>query len=111
MGISKSLEEYIKTMYILQSQKGDIRVTDIANKMQCTKASVNKSIKLLAENNLVNYEVYGKIEISEEGYKTARKVLEAHDILYLFLTEILEINHEEANIEAENMKKSMNDHT
>lgn len=111
MGISKSLEEYIKTMYVLQKQKGDIRVTDIANKMQCTKASVNKSIKILAENGLVNYEVYGKIEITEEGNKTARKVLEAHDILYLFLTELLEINPEQANIEAEKMKKSMDDHT
>lgn len=111
MGISKSLEEYLKTMYVLQKQKGDIRVTDVADKMQCTKASVNKAIKLLAENNLVNYEVYGKIEITEEGIKTARKVLEAHDIVYLFLTELLEINPEEANIEAEKMKKSMDDHT
>jgi DtxR family transcriptional regulator, Mn-dependent transcriptional regulator len=111
MGISKSLEEYLKTMYVLQKQKGDIRVTDIADKMQCSKASVNKAIKLLAENNLVNYEVYGKIEITEEGYKTARKVLEAHDIVYLFLTELLEIDSEKANIEAEKMKKSMEDNT
>ena len=31
--ISKSLEEYLKTMYILNKQNGNIRVTDIAKKM------------------------------------------------------------------------------
>ena len=34
--ISKALEEYIKNMYILEKQNGNIRVTDIANKMNCT---------------------------------------------------------------------------
>ena len=29
--ISKALEEYLKTMYVLQKQNGNIRVTDIAN--------------------------------------------------------------------------------
>ncbi len=111
MAVSKSLEEYLKTMYVLQKQKSDIRVTDIAEKMQCTKASVNKAIKILAEHELVTYEVYGKIQITEAGNATARKVLEAYDIVYLFLTELLEMQADEANIEAENMKKSMNDQT
>ena len=31
--ISKSTEEYLKTMYVLMKQKGSIRVTDIAKKM------------------------------------------------------------------------------
>ena len=31
--ISKALEEYLKTMYILKKQAGNIRVTDVANKM------------------------------------------------------------------------------
>lgn len=111
MAVSKSLEEYIKTMYLLLKQKGDIRVTDIAEKMHCTKASVNKAIKILAEHGLVNYEVYGKIELTEEGNKIARKVLEAYDIVYLFLTELLELNAEEASMEAEKIKKSMDDYT
>ena len=35
--ISKSLEEYVKTMYILQQKNGNIRVTDVAEKMNCSK--------------------------------------------------------------------------
>ena len=42
--ISKSLEEYLKTMYVLNKQNGKIRVTDIAEKMNCSKPGVTKAI-------------------------------------------------------------------
>ena len=69
--ISKALEEYLKTMYILKKQNDNIRVTDIANKMNCTKPSVNKAINNLKNDGLVNYESYGKIELTEEGEELA----------------------------------------
>ena len=61
--ISKSLEEYLKTMYVLKRQYGNIRVTDVANKMNCTKPSVNKAIYNLKDNGFLNYESYGTIEL------------------------------------------------
>lgn len=64
--ISKSLEEYLKTMYVLKEQNGNIRVTDIAEKMSCSKPSVNKAIHNLKTEKLVNYESYGTIELTEE---------------------------------------------
>lgn len=42
----------------------------------------------------------GEIEITEEGKKLAKKVFEAQDIIYTFLTEILEVDKETAEIEA-----------
>ena len=65
--ISKALEEYIKTMYVLNKQTGEIRVTDIAEKMNCSKASVTKSLNNLKEKGLVNYEAYGKISLTKEA--------------------------------------------
>ena len=82
--ISKSMEEYIKTMYILKQKNGNIRVTDIAEKMNCSKASVNKAINNLKENGLVNYESYGTIEITDDGENLAQKILESYDIVFLF---------------------------
>ena len=63
--ISKALEEYLKTMYLLQKQNGNIRVTDVADKMNCSKPSVNKALNNLKTENLVNYESYGTIELTE----------------------------------------------
>lgn len=64
--ISKALEEYLKTMYVLQKQYGNIRVTDIAEKMNCSKPSVNKAINNLKSESLVNYESYGTIELTKD---------------------------------------------
>ena len=85
MKVSKALEEYIKTMYILQKQKGVIRVTDIAQKLKKAKPSVNKALKSLKENGYIEYETYGPIKLTKEGENLAKKILEAYDIVYLFL--------------------------
>ena len=90
--ISKSSEEYLKTMYILKQQNGNIRVTDIAKKMNCTKPSVNKAIYNLKDSGLVNYESYGTIELTEKGEDLAKKILEAYDIMYEFLKDVLNLD-------------------
>ena len=109
--ISKALEEYLKNMYILNKQNGNIRVTDIANKMDCSKASVNKAINNLKENGLVNYESYGKIELTIEGENLAKKILEAYDIVYVFLKEVLDLDEEHSKNEAEKIKLAISDNT
>ena len=109
--VSKALEEYLKTMYVLKKQNGNIRVTDIENKMNCTKASVNKAIYNLKDNGLLNYESYGTIELTQEGENLAKKVLEAYDIVYLFLKDVLDIEEEKAEKEAEKIKVAITDDT
>lgn len=109
--ISKSLEEYLKIMYVLKKQNGNIRVTDIAKKMNCTKPSVNKAIYNLKDNGLLNYESYGTIELTKEGENLAKKILETYDIVYLFLKDVLNMEAEEAEKEAEKIKLAITDNT
>ncbi len=109
--ISSSLEEYLKTIYVLKKQGQDIKVTTIANRMNCTKPSVNKAIKNLKANEMLEYEAYGEIRLTNKGEALAKKILEAYDIVYVFLTEILEIPKEEAKEEAIRLKAVMNDNT
>ena len=86
-------------MYVLKKQNGNIRVTDVANKMECTKPSVNKALNNLKEEKLVNYETYGTIELTSEGENLAKKILEAYDIVYLFLKDVLNLEEKEAEKE------------
>ena len=109
--ISKSSEEYIKNMYILKKQNGKIRVTDIAKKMKCSKPSVNKAINILKEEKLINYETYGTIELTKQGEDLAKKILEAYDITYLFMKDVLNLDEEEAKSEAEKIKSTISDNT
>ena len=109
--VSKALEEYLKTMYVLKKQNGNVRVTDIANKMNCTKPSVNKALYNLKYNGLVNYESYGTIELTQKGENLAKKVLEAYDIVYVFLKDVLNLESKQAETEAEKIKSSLEDDT
>lgn len=109
--VSKASEEYLKTMYILKKQKGNIRVTDIAEKMNCTKPSVNKALYNLKDNGLINYESYGTIKLTLNGENLAKKILEAYDIVYLFLKDVLNLETEEAKKEAEKIKLAIDDKT
>ena len=109
--ITKSTEEYLKTIYIIKKQNGNIRVTDIANKMNCTKPSVNKAINNLKEEGMLNYETYGTIELTKKGEDLARKIIEAYDIVYLFLKDVLNLEEEKAEKEAEKIKMSITDET
>lgn len=111
MELSNSQEEYLKTIYILKNTKNEIRVTEIANKLNKTKASVNNAINSLKQIGLINYEPYGEIELTNEGEKIAQKIIEANDIVKLFLKEIIgatEINAEE---EAKAIKTVLSDDT
>ena len=70
--ISNTLKEYLKVMYVLQKQNGSIRVTDIANKMNCSKPNVTKQLNILKNNNLIEYETYGHIELTKEGIEYSK---------------------------------------
>ena len=108
--ISESSKEYLKVMYLL-SQKGEIRVTDIAEKMGCSKPSVTKQLNILSNEGMVNYETYGKIELTDSGIDIAKKSLEAYDIVYVMLHDLLNLNEDIAREDAEKIKSVVHDET
>ena len=109
MALTSSLEEYLKIMYILKNTKEEIRVTDIANKLNKSKASVNSAINTLKDEGYVNYEPYGKIELTSLGIKEATKIIEKNDIVQLFLTDVIGADKKNAATEAAKVKSFLSD--
>ena len=109
--LSNSLEEYLKTMYILKNTQNQIRVTDISKRLGYSKPSVNRAINCLKEEKLITYETYGNIELTEDGEKTAKAIIKRYDILRLFLVEVLGVDEETAQKEAEKMKHCISENT
>ena len=107
MKLTNSQEEYLKTIYLLEKNKQKVRVTDIAKKNNNTKPSVNKALKVLKELHLINYEVYGDINLTKEGQEQAKEIIKKQDILETFLIGILEIEKEQAQEEAKAIKYAM----
>ena len=107
MNLTSSQEEYLKTIYILSKTEKEIRVTDIAKKLEITKPSVNRAIKNLKDINLLNYETYGEIKLTQEGEKIAQEILKREDVMKLFLSKILDIEEKQAETEAIAMKHAI----
>lgn len=109
--MSASLEEYLKTIYILLQKHSFARVTDIAKFLGYTKSSVNRALKILKAESLVIYENYGDIELTDKGKDIARSIIKRHNTLKAFLTNVLDVDKDIAENEAKTMKHSVSEDT
>ena len=94
--MTKSLEDYIETIYVLIKEKGAARVRDVAADLHVKMPSVVKAMAELKKLELVIQEPYGDIELTAKGRKVATGVLTRHTILKAFL---LKLGVGEANAE------------
>ena len=109
MVLTNSQEEYLKIIYLLSSLIDEVRVTDIAKKMNKTKSSVTVAINVLAQMNLIEYKHYEPIKMTEDGKMEAIKILEASNIVKLFMTDILNIDDVIAEDESNKIKTVLSD--
>ena len=109
--ISASTKEYLKTIYVLMKKNKLVRVTDIANTMKCSKPSVTKQLNILKENNLIKYETYGHIDLTNEGIKIAKEVLADYDIIYILLHDVIGVESDISREDASKIKSVISDKT
>ena len=91
--LTKSVEDYLETIYRISPEQNVVRVKEIANLLSISLPSVTSSIKKLRKAGLVENEKYGYISLTEEGKVLAKDVYERHKILYHFLTDILNVSN------------------
>ncbi len=98
---TQAIEDYLKAIYELQDPEGKVTTTALADKLSVTPASATGMIKKLAGLNLVAYQPYKGVVLTEVGLKTALEVVRHHRLVELFLAEALGVPwdrvHEEAN--------------
>ncbi len=109
--MTASQEDYLKTIYVLVLHKNEARVTDIADYLQVSKASVNRALKSLKEIDLVDYEAYGEIKLTERGKEEATNVIKKQNVLKAFLMQILNVDSKTAEEEAKKMKHAISEDT
>lgn len=94
--ITSTIEDYLESILVLSENKGFAQVTEIAKSLGVSKASVTEMIIKLKSNNLVYYEKYSTITLTEEGSKIALDVKERHEMINQFL-KLIGVNEEDAN--------------
>lgn len=107
MSRSQSVEDYLKTIYKLESdtppEKG-VSTSHLANKMGVANASVTNMLKRLADMKMVNYESYYGTRLTDTGRKIALEIIRHHRLLELYLKEILGYSWDEVHDEAEKLE-------
>ena len=111
MKLSNSLEEYLKTIYILKNTEKLVRVTDIARRLKISKPSVNRALNTLKDLKLIEYEAYKNIVLTKTGDELSKDIIKRYSTLKLFLTEVLEIDKDIAENEAKAMKHAISEDT
>ncbi|HHX78257.1 MAG TPA: metal-dependent transcriptional regulator [Acholeplasmataceae bacterium] len=88
MKIYESAENYLERILMLKEKTEKVRSIDIAEDMDFTKASVSRAMKNLKENNLITIDKDGFIDLTSEGLKIAKSILERHRLLTKFLIDL-----------------------
>lgn len=109
-GRKKVEEEYLEVIYELISEKGQARVSDIAEKLGISPASVTEMVQKLKKNGFVTQERYSPIKLTEKGTKVAEIVRRRHEILKAFL-QLLGIDEEIAESDACEIEHNVNQET
>ena len=102
---SLSEENYLKAIFVLEQDKNSNPNTNaIAEKLDTKASSVTAMLKKLSSQNLIKYEKYQAVELTEEGRKVAVSVLRKHRLWEYFLYEKLKFNWSEVHELAEQLE-------
>lgn len=102
-------EDYLINILRLTEGEGTVKTTELAHFMNVSPASVSEMLKVLQKDGMVNYQKYKGVSLTEEGIQNARALRRKHHIMERFLTDVLDIDHEQAHSEACAMEHSISD--
>ena len=78
MQLGQSMEDYLKTIFLLQKQQMEVRNIQIAEIMGCSKPSVTVAINALEEKGYVEQKTHGNLCLTLKGTELANKILNRH---------------------------------
>lgn len=104
MVLSQAVEDYLKTIYKLESEGKTVSTSRIAGAMDVSSASATNMIKRLSAMGLVQYQSYKGAALTNSGKKIALEVIRHHRLLELYLLEVMGYSWDEVHDEAEKLE-------
>lgn len=98
--LTKSQEDYLRTIYFLSRQERGVRVTDIASSFGVTKASASIAVTKLEKEGLVVKDSNRLVSLTSDGEREASRIFDNFTVINLFLTSKLKVDSNIALIDA-----------
>jgi Mn-dependent DtxR family transcriptional regulator len=104
------MEDYLEAIYELIDHKGYATSIDLAECLNVSQPSVTKMMRRLDRTELLDYEKYRGIRLTEKGIKLAKSIHERHGIVSEFLRRI-GVDENIANRDAEEIEHHIHPET
>lgn len=109
--MSISTENFLKTIYKMHMRSNqDAKPGSIARALMFSNAAATDMAKKLAAKDLIRYEKYKALSLTEKGQQLALKVLRKHRLWETFLHEVLHMDLHEIHTEAEMLEHQTSDY-
>ena len=102
-------EDYLRGLYILEEEKGEIKSIDLAHYLNVSKPSVSEMVQELDKEGLITHKKYSKLKFTPKGRKIAQKLTSKHRLIELFLKKILKISSKHVHQEAHRLEHAFSD--
>jgi len=109
MALSEKMRDYLKAIHSLRVAEERVAVSVVADHLGVAAASVSNMVKRLAELDLVRHTPYKGIDLTEAGEQEALRLIRAHRLIELFLTEVVGLQWDEVHDEAERLEHAVSD--
>ena len=108
LNFSTSEENYLKTIFHLQTKDDNVTTNELAERLQTKPASITDMMKKLKTRKLVNYQPYQGFRLTAEGKKIALNIIRRHRLWEYFLAEKLKFSWDEVHEVAEQLEHVSN---
>jgi len=98
--ITHSAAHHLLAILELKEKRGYARVTDVAKHLNITTGSASTNLKSLKAKGLILEDENRFLTLSESGEALAKGVVARKQIFERFLTEVLKVSAEQAEIDA-----------
>jgi len=103
--ITLAEEDYLKAIWAISLNTNEKASTNaIADEISTSAASVSDMLRKLQEKELIKYEKYKGVELSEKGNKLATSIIRKHRLWEAFLVNKLDFNWGEVHDVAEQLE-------
>ncbi len=107
--LSPSLEDYLEAILLLIRRGRVARVRDIAHLSGVGMSSVTAALKTLSSRELVNYDPYQVVTLTDGGRVIAERIYHRHEVLRRFMTDVLGMDGRTAEANACRMEHAVDD--
>ncbi|MBW1714928.1 MAG: metal-dependent transcriptional regulator [Deltaproteobacteria bacterium] len=105
--LTPTMEDYLEAIYNLSQEKKVVRVKDIAKRLGVKMPTVTSMLKSLGERGMIDHEKYEYLELTGKGSDIGSEIDQRHQTLKAFLTDILKIDHDQADSDACKMEHAV----